>query len=293
MLDWLDGRNGSSFKDVAYSGGRLTFSVVTNPKARGLEAMLPAQSGSGPLSGLTRGGQPVVRDTRTVKGVEYLVFKAGRRRLHGHLRQRHRGAGDHAASTPRRTPTATRPSRGRPTSPSTSRVDYGRTTALGSQASDTARVTDHSVELTGLSPSTTYRYRVTSADAAGNSASSPAAAQAPASFTRRPARSWTTARPSSRAGAQSNTYVGASGAGTDGEAQLQPDGRRGVRRRRAAQRAGACSRGARAAREDRRRRARRGRRLHLHDPDLRGSAGDRVQRHFRPVTTRPSASATT
>ena len=38
--------------------------------------MLPAQSASGPLSGLTRGGQPVARGTRTVKGVDYLVFKA-------------------------------------------------------------------------------------------------------------------------------------------------------------------------------------------------------------------------
>ena len=38
--------------------------------------MLPAQSASGPLSGLTRDGQPVSRKTRTVKGVDYIVFKA-------------------------------------------------------------------------------------------------------------------------------------------------------------------------------------------------------------------------
>ena len=28
MLDWLDGRNGSSFRDVGFSGGRLRFSVA-------------------------------------------------------------------------------------------------------------------------------------------------------------------------------------------------------------------------------------------------------------------------
>ena len=59
MLDWVDGRNGSSFDDISYSGGQLSFSMDTNPKARGLEAMLPAQSASGPLSKLRRNGQPV------------------------------------------------------------------------------------------------------------------------------------------------------------------------------------------------------------------------------------------
>ena len=74
MLDWLDGRNGSSFGNIAYTGGRLTFSLSTNSKARGLEAMLPARSASGPLSRLTRDGQPVSWKRRTVKGVDYVVF---------------------------------------------------------------------------------------------------------------------------------------------------------------------------------------------------------------------------
>ena len=49
MLDWLDGRNGSSFEDVAYSAtGSSASRSSTNPKARGLEAMLPAQLGLRP-----------------------------------------------------------------------------------------------------------------------------------------------------------------------------------------------------------------------------------------------------
>src|SRR4029078_802625 len=74
MLNWLDGRNGSSFGNIAYSGNQLTFSVVTNDKARGIQAMLPATSASGPLSKLHRDGQPVSWTHRMVKGVDYVVF---------------------------------------------------------------------------------------------------------------------------------------------------------------------------------------------------------------------------
>ena len=38
--------------------------------------MVPASSPAGPLSRLTRNGQAVSRTARTVKGVDYLVFKA-------------------------------------------------------------------------------------------------------------------------------------------------------------------------------------------------------------------------
>lgn len=55
---------------------------------------------------------------------------------------------------------------------STSIVDYGLTTSRGTIVSNTSRVTNHSVALTGLTVGTTYYYRVTSADAAGNSTNS-------------------------------------------------------------------------------------------------------------------------
>ena len=181
MMDWLDGRNGSSFEDVAYANGQLSFSVVQSPKARGLEAMLPARSASGPLKSLTSGGQPVTRGTRTVKGVDYVVFKA----VGGDYVATY--ANDNAAPAISSL-TATADADGHATvawetdEPSSSRVDYGRTATLGSQVSDSARVSEHRVELTGLSPDTTYRYRVTSADVAGNSATSPPGASAPATF---------------------------------------------------------------------------------------------------------------
>jgi hypothetical protein len=63
----------------------------------------------------------------------------------------------------------------------TSQVAYGTSpTALTSTASAAGSGLSHSVTLTGLASSTTYYYRVTSADPSGNTASAPAAA---ASFT--------------------------------------------------------------------------------------------------------------
>ncbi len=76
MLDWLDGRNGSSFQGVRFAGGRLEFTVARAPGARGLEAMIPAGAASGGLLGLTRDGAAVGTTLRTVKGVQYAVFDA-------------------------------------------------------------------------------------------------------------------------------------------------------------------------------------------------------------------------
>ena len=53
--------------------------------------------------------------------------------------------------------------------PATSKVDYGITTSYGSTTPlDPEPVTSHSVRLSGLSPNTTYNYRVRSRDEAGN-----------------------------------------------------------------------------------------------------------------------------
>lgn len=72
--------------------------------------------------------------------------------------------------------------------PSDSRVDYGTSAAtLGSNQSDANLVTTHSVTLSGLTLNQTYYFRVSSKDAAGNSATSPATGSDAASFTPKPA----------------------------------------------------------------------------------------------------------
>jgi hypothetical protein len=74
LLDWLDGRNDSSFAGLSFAGGALSFTIQRAPTARGLQAMLPVQGPTGQLSALTRDGAPVATARQTVKGVEYAVF---------------------------------------------------------------------------------------------------------------------------------------------------------------------------------------------------------------------------
>ncbi len=74
MLTWLDGRNGSSFSSVAWSGGTLSFTMVQATGANGLQALLPAQNGAAQLAGLTRNGTAVTYTVQTIKGIAYAVF---------------------------------------------------------------------------------------------------------------------------------------------------------------------------------------------------------------------------
>ena len=78
LLTWMDGRNGSSFQGVAFDNpsGQMTFRLAPGAGARGLQAMVPAAGGTGPLLSLNRDGQPVGAETRTVKGITYKVFDA-------------------------------------------------------------------------------------------------------------------------------------------------------------------------------------------------------------------------
>src|SRR5260370_4147049 len=67
---------------------------------------------------------------------------------------------------------------------SDSRVDYATSpSSLTQSAANASLVTAHSISLTGLTAGTVYYYRVTSVDASCNSATSPIAANAPATFT--------------------------------------------------------------------------------------------------------------
>jgi phosphodiesterase/alkaline phosphatase D-like protein len=58
------------------------------------------------------------------------------------------------------------------TNASNSRVDYGTTTAYGGFLTNASSVSAHTMSLSGLTPNTTYHYRVTSVDAYTQSASS-------------------------------------------------------------------------------------------------------------------------
>ncbi len=76
MLTWLDGRNGSSFGALSWSGNALSFSVSAASGARNLRALLPASAAGLSLTSLTRAGATVPFTSETIKGVPYAVFGA-------------------------------------------------------------------------------------------------------------------------------------------------------------------------------------------------------------------------
>ncbi|WP_345699251.1 Ig-like domain-containing protein [Kitasatospora terrestris] len=72
MLNWLDGRNGSAFSKLAWAGNALTFDITGG--TNGLRAMVPVNSASGTLAGLSKGGQPVTYRIETIHGTAYAFF---------------------------------------------------------------------------------------------------------------------------------------------------------------------------------------------------------------------------
>ena len=76
MLTWLDGRNASTFEQIAYSGDLLSFRVDGGAGATGLRGMVPATFGGKALQSMTRDGAPLTFTRETIKGVEYAFFAA-------------------------------------------------------------------------------------------------------------------------------------------------------------------------------------------------------------------------
>ena len=116
MLTWLDGRNGSTFEQLAWNGTTLSFRTAIGAGATGLRAMLPATFGGRALQTLTRDGAAVSFTRETIKGVSYAMFAAGERPVRRDLRGGHDRARDQRADGDARRPTARRRSPGRRTS---------------------------------------------------------------------------------------------------------------------------------------------------------------------------------
>jgi hypothetical protein len=76
MLDWLGGRNGSSFGSISWSGNTLNFSIAVGTGANNLQAMLPTSAATGQLQSISFNGSPVTFTTQTIKGIEYAFFNA-------------------------------------------------------------------------------------------------------------------------------------------------------------------------------------------------------------------------
>ena len=75
MLQWLDGRNASSFQALTWDGTALSFTVVPGPGANGLQALVPVPAGLS-VASLRRDGLPVSYTLESLKGMEYTAFAA-------------------------------------------------------------------------------------------------------------------------------------------------------------------------------------------------------------------------
>ncbi len=76
MLEWLDGRNASSFDAVAWSDRTLRFTIAVGTGARNLRALVPAVPELGTPLAIERDGAVVAHEVRTIKGIDYALFPA-------------------------------------------------------------------------------------------------------------------------------------------------------------------------------------------------------------------------
>jgi fibronectin type 3 domain-containing protein len=76
LLDWVDGRNSSTIRGLAWSSGTLTFVTTVGAGANGLQTMLPVQGPTGTLTAISRAGTPVAYTVQTIKGIQYAIFTA-------------------------------------------------------------------------------------------------------------------------------------------------------------------------------------------------------------------------
>jgi hypothetical protein len=76
VLEWIDGRNSSSFGSLTWTGNTLTFTVGIGEGANGLYVMLPTALAAGTLNSITLNGNPVSFTTQAIKGVQYAIFSA-------------------------------------------------------------------------------------------------------------------------------------------------------------------------------------------------------------------------
>lgn len=74
-LNWIDGRNSSSFNTVSWSGTTLSFNAAVDAKANGMNAMVPYNFGINSVAEIRRNGIPIsLPAAETIKGITYQMF---------------------------------------------------------------------------------------------------------------------------------------------------------------------------------------------------------------------------
>jgi hypothetical protein len=75
-LDWVDGRDRSTFRNFSWNGSTVGFTINVGSGANGLRAMLPTTANGKTLTSISRGGTNVPFTTQTIKGIGYAFFDA-------------------------------------------------------------------------------------------------------------------------------------------------------------------------------------------------------------------------
>jgi hypothetical protein len=93
LLTWVDGRNRSVVRDLAWGGGVVAFTVVAGDGARGLSTLVPLAAGGDTLRWLMRDGVRAPFEVETIKGRAYARFESPTGRYEGFYRDRPVGTG--------------------------------------------------------------------------------------------------------------------------------------------------------------------------------------------------------
>ena len=187
LLTWTDGRNGSSFSNLAWTADTLSFSVGVGVGATALTGMLPTSGPGGrTLTAISRGGTPVGFTLMTVKGQEYAMFAAT---AGSHQATYGTGGGGARAIVGARSSALTDDAvtlAWRTRRPATASLELGtRPGSLATTDVVTERTRTHRITADGLRAHQRYYYRVVSRDPSGAVHVWPARSEAPAAFTTR------------------------------------------------------------------------------------------------------------
>ena len=168
VLEFVDGRNQSSFQDLSWNATELNFRIVVASGATNLTSMVPTAGPDGlVLSEIRQGVTPVAFQRTTIKGIEYATFPAAA--------ATYRAVYAAPAAAPLIASALLTVSDDQSAVvewstdvPASSEIVYGTSpTKLTSTVSEGGSAGIHAVELTDLDSSETYYYRVISEDLDG------------------------------------------------------------------------------------------------------------------------------
>lgn len=76
LLDWVDGKTNTVISDLSFSNNILSFSIEAAAGSKNMYAMLPFEKDSFEITSITYNGNPVSYEVEEIKGINYAFFDA-------------------------------------------------------------------------------------------------------------------------------------------------------------------------------------------------------------------------